>query len=453
MVETQIDPTEQNQPSLMRKVLVIMVPILILLAAILLVVILTHLKKKPEVKKKKTPVFAVLATPAYSDDVQLVVSVQGEARPRTEIDLVPEVAGKIIYVSPKFLAGGVFKKGDVLYKIDPADYQVAVVRAEAAVARAKQALVREQAEGDIARRDWEDLGKGEASDLTLRKPQLLEAKANLQSAQADLENAKIRLGRTLVKAPFDGRVREKFADIGQYVNPGSRLGRIFASDILEVRLALSDADLSKLDLPVAYVAKTRKDAPQVKIRSLIAGQERVWNGQIMRTESTFDTQTRSLYAIAEVVDPYGKGMSEGRYPLAPGLYVNADIKGKSLENVIVIPRDGLRPEDKVYIVEEDGNAQSRDVVVLDATPARAVLAKGIEAGDIVVLSPLEKSQLTLKLKALDVDDPAKVLVEPKIEEEDDDAEVAAGKKKNKKKKGKKKGKSKGGKGQSAKGEK
>lgn len=418
MSENSIGVAPAQQGSLKRKVLVILTPILIIVGCIALFIVLQTMKPKPEIKKRGTPSLAVLATEAVSDNVQLSVRVQGETRPRTEIDLVPEVGGKITYVSPKFLSGGLFAKGDVLYTIDKADYQVAVVRAEAAVARAQQVLVRERAESEIARRDWEDLGEGPASDLTLRKPQLLEAQAGLQSMMADLDNAKIRLGRTQVKAPFDGRVREKFADLGQFVSPGSRLGRIFATDITEVRLALSDADLARLDIPIAYVAESTDAAPDVLITGTISGKVREWNGKIMRTDSTYDTQTRSLFAIAEVVDPYGTGIAEGGFPLAPGLFVDAAISGKKLENVITIPRDGLRPENKVYIVGQDGVAESRSPIVLDASPERAVLAGGVEPGELVILSPLEKSQINLKFKALDVDDPSIVLVEPAVDKED-----------------------------------
>ena len=261
MNETTID--EQTGGSgLVRKIFAVLIPIAIFAGFLLLVFAAKKMEKKPEVKKRTRPVFAVMATAAVSDKVQLSVKAQGESRPRTEIDLVPEVAGKIIYVSPKFLSGGLFSKGDVLYRIDQADYNVGVIRAEASVARAQQVLTREEAEGAIAAQDWEDLGEGrEASALTLREPQLLEARAGLQSAQADLENAQLRLARTEVRAPFNGRVREKSAGLGQYVNPGSRLGRIFSTDIAEVRVALTDADLTKLDLPVAYFAKSKKQCP------------------------------------------------------------------------------------------------------------------------------------------------------------------------------------------------
>ena len=411
----------QKKGSLLRKLLVIFIPIAILIFFIVLSIALSAFKPKPEVKKRKRPVLAVMVTQAVRDNVQLNVTVQGETRPRTEIDLVPEVAGKITYVSPKFLSGGLFSRGDVLYRIEDADYQVAIVRAQATVARAQQVLIREKAEGDIAKQDWDDLGEGRvASDLTLRKPQFLEAQAGLMSAQADLDNAKLRLARTAVKAPFNGRVREKFADLGQYVGPGAKLGRIFSTDVAEVRLALSDADLARLDIPIAYVAKSVGDAPDVLISTVIGGQLREWPGKIMRTDSTFDTNTRSLYAIAEVRDPYGKGAAAGGYPLAPGMFVDAQISGKTFQSVIVIPRDGLRPENKVYVVTEEGVAESRDAIVIDASPKRAVLSAGIEAGELVILSPLEKSQISSKFKALDVNDPSVVLVEPAPEPEEDE---------------------------------
>ena len=408
------EPISHQRGSILRIGLVLASLIAVLAFFWLATIALKKLYKKPEVKKRTRPVIAVMVDQARQDTVQLVVHVQGESSPRTEIDLVPEVAGKIVYVSPKFIDGGIFKKDDVLFRIDPSDYKVGVVRAEAAVARAEQALLREQKEGEIAAQDWEDLGGGkEASDLTLRKPQLKEAQANLQSARADLENAKIRLRRTEVRAPFNGRVRSKIADIGQYVGPGTRLGKIFSTDIAEVRLALSDTDIARLDLPLAYVARDRKNAPDVELSAIIGGQQRVWHGKIMRTSAAYDPQTRSIFAIAEVVDPYGKGAADQHYPLAPGLFVDANIQGKRLEHVIVIPRDGLRPEDQVYVVDKDGVAEARNVQVIDTSPTRAILSSGIEPGEYVIVSPLEKSQINLKFRALDVHDPSKVLIEPK----------------------------------------
>ena len=403
----------KKKSGFLRKALVILVPILILVFAILALGAMKSGKKKPDVQKRRDPTLAVMAVPAYEDTVVLDVSVQGQTRPRTEVDMSPQVGGKIIYVSRQFVAGGQFNKGDVLLRLEQADYDVAVLRAEAAVARAEQLVVREKAEGAIAAADWKDLGRGgQPSALTLRKPQLAEAEASLKSALADLDNAKLQLSRTIVRAPFNGRIKERFADIGQFVGPGARLARVFSTEAVEVPLSLNDADLTRLALPVSMGVDSKAAKPKVTLSTIIAGERRVWTGEIVRTDGVFDPQTRTISAIAEVKDPFGKGMSPDGFPLPPGLFVTADIVGRTLDGAIVIPRDSLRPEDKVYVVDDQGEAQSRDAVVLDTNAERAVLASGVKPGEYVIISPLEKSQISLKFKVLDANDPSKVLIEP-----------------------------------------
>ncbi len=402
---------EQNG-GVLRKILVILIPILIITVFVVATSVFISLTKKPKEKKRNFNTLAVIADYAKIEDVQLAVRTQGEARPQIEIDLVPQVGGKIVYVSPNFIEGGIFRKGETLIRVEDADFRVAVIRAEAGVAQAQQVLVREKAEGDIARQDYAELGRGEPTPLALREPQQAQAQAALRAAEADLQSTKLNLSRTEVKAPFSGRVRMKSSDIGQFVTPGSRLGRIFSKDVVEVRLALSDDQLAKLDLPLAFFATDRAAAPKVDLSARVAGKTRHWEGRIMRTDAAYDTQTRALFAIAEVFDPYGKGASEDGVPLAPGLFVDADIAGKSFENVIVIPRDGLRPQDEVYIVDDQGKAEIRKVSVLDAGPERALLTSGVGAGELVVLSPMERSRVEITLKVLDVNDPENVLVDP-----------------------------------------
>ncbi|MEM7728917.1 MAG: efflux RND transporter periplasmic adaptor subunit [Pseudomonadota bacterium] len=370
------------------------------------------MNEKPEEQRRPFTPLAVMADYAKRQDVRLTVRTQGEARPRTEIDLVPEVGGKIVYVSPNFIEGGIFRRGETLLRIDPRDYEVAVVRAEANVAQARQALTREIAEGEIARTDLEDLGRGQPTQLALRVPQRQQAEASLQAAQADLDNAKLQLARTSVVAPFTGRVRTKTSDVGQFVAPGTRLGSIFSTDIIEVRLPFTDADLGKIDLPIAYVAESRDVAPSVELSSDIGGQRQVWQGRVMRMDAAFDTQTRAIFAIAEVFDPYGEGLSDKGVPIAPGLFVDAVIEGRVFENAIVIPRDGLRVDNEIYTVDEKGQAEIRKVSVIDADPERAVLSAGVTPGELVVLSPMERSRVSIPLKVLDVNDPNTVLVEP-----------------------------------------
>lgn len=412
MPNTQDFSIPERKGGWLRKLLVILIPILILAAFVIATVVIIKLNSEPEERQRNFNTLAVIADYAVRDDVQLTVRTQGEARPQIEINLVPEVGGKIVYVSPNFIEGGIFKKGETLVRIEDADFRVGVIRAEANVAQAEQNLVREMAEGEVARRDYEELGRGDPSPLALREPQQAQARAALQAAQAELQGAKLNLSRTSVDAPFAGRVRTKSSDIGQFVSPGTQLARIFSSNIVEVRLPLSNDQLSKLDLPLAFVAKSRETAPIVKLTAQIAGALRTWDARIMRTDAAYDTQTRSLFAIAEVVDPYGEGVSATGVPLAPGMFLDADIEGKRFEDVIVIPRDGLRPQDEVYVVDDQGKAEIRKVQVLDTTAERAVLRSGVEPGEMVVLSPMERSRVEMTLKVLDAKDPTKVLVDP-----------------------------------------
>lgn len=395
-----------------RRIQSIILPILVLLLFPMATFAIINANKKPEETRRPFTPLAVMADYATRQDVRLSVQTQGEARPQTEIDFVPEVGGKIVFVSPNFIEGGIFTKGETLIRVDPSDYNVAVVRAQAGVAQAEQVLAREIAEGDIARSDYEDLGRGTPSPLALRVPQKQQAEAALQAANADLENARLQLSRTRVLAPFTGRVRTKASDMGQFVTPGSRLGRIFSTDIVEVRLPFTDADIAKIDLPIAFVASNKDEATPVVLSAVIGGVRQQWDGLIMRTEATYDTQSRALFAIAEVADPYGAGRSQNGVPIAPGLFVDAQVEGKVFQNAIVIPRDGLRVEDEIYTVDDTGKASIRKVTVLDTTAERAVLSSGVEAGELVVLSPMERSRVSIPLKVLNINDPKEVLVEP-----------------------------------------
>jgi len=419
--QQNVPPVERGGQGL-RGVAAVIIPALIVLGFIVSAALFVRFNKKPEKKERAFNPLAVIADYAVRDNVQLEVSTQGEAMPRTEIDLVPEVGGKIVYVSPNFIDGAIFQKGETLIRIDDSDYKVAVIRAESGVAQAEQSLVQEIAEGEIARRDFEELGQGEPTALAMRKPQRARAEASLLAAKADLQSAKLQLTRTFVKAPFTGRVKTKSSDLGQFVSPGSRLGRIFSTDIFQVRLPLTDSDLAKLELPIAFNAKDRDSALPVRLSAQVAGKEQIWDGYIMRTDSSYDTQTRALYAIAEVFDPYGKGISDNGMPLAPGLFVSANIKGRTIDSVIVLPRDGLRPEDKVYVVDDKGKAEIRDAVVIDTSAERAILRSGVEPGELVVLGPMEKSRITMTLKVLNAKDPTEVLVDPPRPKRDEDSE-------------------------------
>ncbi len=370
-----------------KRLVVFALPAIVLIAAVAGNIAMSAFKPKPEEKQEQIKATPVVVAEAVAEPVRLTVSAQGEASPRIAITLTPQVSGKIAFVSPAFIEGGAFEKGDVLVRIEPAEYRYRVVQAEANVAQAKSRFASEEAEASLARREWEELGEGEGSALALREPQLAEAAAALASAEAMLNEARLQLERTAIRAPFTGRVEAKSVDIGQYVTPGLALGEIFATDVMEVALPLTDAELGQLGLHIGYRETSVEESPAVTLTALVAGEARTWKGRITRTASGYDRDTRVLFAYAEVEDPYGAGSDQGA-PMAAGLFVTAQIEGRTIENSVVIPRTALRGENEVFIVRADNTMEIRQVAVASSNRERAVLTSGIEAGEKVITSPV-----------------------------------------------------------------
>ena len=369
------------------RAIVFVLPLLVIAGAIAAFIAMSALKPKPEEKEDVVKAIPVLTTLAAQDDVTLKVNVQGEVQPRTEINIVPQVSGLITYMSPKFIEGGRFNKGDLLVRIEPAEFDLRVTQARANVAQAETVITRETSEAAIARRDWDELGRsGVPTPLTLREPQMAEAKAQLASAKARLSEAELQLARTSLYAPFTGRVTIRHVDQGEFVSAGTRLGEIYATNIMDVRLPMTHEELRRAGLTLGFEANGKTPGIPVTLSADVAGTFSEWQGRIVRTDSRFDSQTRVLYAYAEVRDPFGRGASNG-VPLAPGLFVNAAVEGQKLENVIVIPRSALRGDDKVYLVKDD-MLSIKTVTVVSSSRDEAILEGGIEVGETVITSPI-----------------------------------------------------------------
>ncbi|MDQ7077231.1 MAG: efflux RND transporter periplasmic adaptor subunit [Robiginitomaculum sp.] len=390
----------RNPALLLWRSIVFALPVLVIIGGVAGVMIMGALNPKPEKKAEELKPAPVLVTSPRLETVHLAVNTQGEVRPQTEIDIVPQISGEIVYVAPGFIDGGFFKKGDVLVRIEPADYKLRVIQAEAQVAQAEQRLAREQAESEIAKHDWAELGEGEASPLTLRLPQMAEAQAALDSANARLADAKLQLSRTVIHAPFTGRVRVRNADFGQYVTVGTRLGRIFATQVVEIRLPLTDTELSQLDLPLAFIESANMPGPKVDLSAVVAGKKRHWTGRITRTDSAIDPRTRVLFAFVEVDDPYGAGADDGM-PLAVGLFVDAHVEGRAIPNALVVPRTALRGDNTVYLAKDDNTLSMRTVTVVSSNRNEAILIAGIGPDDRVITSPVRAAAEGLKIETVD----------------------------------------------------
>ena len=405
------------------KTAMVLTPILILGGGVASVIVMGAMRPKPEPAEQAPPGLAVFVQDAVVDDYAIAVTAQGEVRARQEIDLSSQVPGRITFVSDNLLEGRFFRKGDVLVRLDDADYRLAVTRASANVATARQRLQREEAEAAIAVEDLSALGVANASPLARREPQLAEARAALAAAEATLADAELQLSRTVVRAPFDGRVREKRVDVGQYVGPGAPLARVFGTEVVEVALPLSDAELGQVGLPLAFIAGRNEPGPSVTLSAPVAGERRTWEAQIVRTSAAIDPRTRVVFAVAEINDPFGAAASNGA-PLAPGLFVTASIEGRVFEDVTLIPRAGLRGLDQVYVAE-DGLMRVRTVSVLHTDPDRAVISGGLAPGEAVITSPVQApfDGMTIRVVRRNGED---VAPPPKAEESTEDAQAIAG---------------------------
>lgn len=368
-------------------------PLVLIVGSIFVVIGLVAWQKSQTPERKTDTEKAVLVDTIEAEVVSLNFSInsQGTVRPRTETTLVSEVSGKIVSVAPDFVAGGFFHEGEVLLQIDPSDYEAGLKRAEAALASRKAKLADETARSEQALKDWINMGKeGQPSDLGLRKPQLADAKANVSAAEADVQKARRDLERTRITVPYDGLVRQKAVDIGQYVTLGTRLGVTFAIDTAEVRLPLTNNDLRYLELPSETdIINKNKSFPPVKLSAENGAGINVWQARIIRTEGVVDETSRVIYAIAQVVDPYGVLGKSHQQELKIGTFVNAEIEGLPAENVVVLPRYVLRADHTILIANADNELEIVPVTVLRAEPKKVYLSAGIKGGTKVVITTLD----------------------------------------------------------------
>lgn len=353
---------------------------------------------RPEEKGDAPHAPAVQFATAHARPTTISIGVQGEARPRTEATLAAQVAGRIVWVSPAFVDGGSFREGEVLARIDGADYELAVVRARAQVAQAQEALVREEAEGELARQDWQALGRGEAPPLAVREPQLAQARAALAAAQASLRSAELDLNRASIRAPFTGRMRERRVNVGDYVGPGSPVGVMFATDAIEIRVPLTDADLASMRIPVGFTATAANPGPIAHVTSATGGRERTWQGRLVRTEAAIDARTRLVYGVVEVRDPFN---ARNAAPLAPGMFVSARLEGSSRETMVAAPRSALKRNEYVYVVTAENTIDIRQVRAAQTTADEVLFREGVADGERVVVSVLTSPREGMAVTPID----------------------------------------------------
>jgi len=317
--------------------------------------------------------------------VRLEVSSQGSVMPYKESELIPEVNGRVSWMSPNLLPGGYFSKDEVLLRIDNRDHR-------SKVARSKAALNRSMAEEELARFElgrMEELVKKKLTsqsslEIVLRNHRI--AEAVLQDSKIALEQAFRDLKRTEIKAPYDGLVRSEKVDLGQYVSRGMVIASIYAAQYAEVRLPVADKQLAYLDLPLGHRGELADEVkPEVLLFTDYGGKYYEWIGKLVRTEAEIDSRSRMVTAVVRVNN--NNNVDQPDLPI--GLFVNARIKGRWVEGVVTIPRAALRNQSKVLVVDKDNRIHYRDVKILRFENDNVIVSDGLESGDVVNISPLQ----------------------------------------------------------------
>lgn len=357
-------------------------PLLALLLAIGLAYSLMVTRPQPPADDYVSPPTMVRTIRAEKKDEHLFVRSQGTVQPRTESQLIPEVSGRVTWMSPALVAGGSFEEGEPLLRIDDSDYRNASEKNKAYLTRAD--VEREHAEDELKRLEKlhsQNLASRSQLDDTRRRFRV--ADANMTEARINLEQAERDLGRTEIVAPYRGLVRSEQVDLGQFVSRGSAVATIYATDFVEVRLPIPSQQLAYLN-----VRNTGElDGEQLTTVTISGDYGNVrflWEGELVRTEGEIDSRSRMVYGVARIRNPDGD-----MPPLAVGLFVQAEIQGQLVENVIRLPRSAMRDANQVLVVDADNRLRFRDVRVLRIEHDEVVIRSGLEDGERVCVSPLQ----------------------------------------------------------------
>jgi RND family efflux transporter MFP subunit len=368
---------------------VLILAIIVVTALGIVLLVISKRVAKEDEKRRIVPAVEIVEVAAADHAVKIFT--QGVVESARETKLAAEVGGRVMEISPSFKRGGVVKKGERLVQIDPADYRSALAAAEARRAEAELALEQEKARVEQAKLDWEKLGSGSKplNPLVLREPYLAAAEASAASAVEAAAKARRDVERTEILAPFDAGVRSANAEVGAVVAPGTMVAELYASGELEVRLPLSLEDFGFLARDADGMV-----TGEIVLKGKIGAEEYIWKAVTARVDPEIARETLSANIVVKVLPAGGSA-----FPLPPvGLFVNAEIAGKTLDGVKEIPRRALLEGNRAIVVMEDNRIAFRDLVIPRLTRETALVSGGLEAGDRVVLTRLSAPVIGMEVE-------------------------------------------------------
>jgi len=390
----QIEPVKKGGKAnrIGRGLLQALFSVFVVFLGIAVAVVFIKLRKPPQRMEQEVLAPLVKVERLHVQDIPMVIRGHGTVSPKVEVDIVPEVPGKVVYIHPGLKVGGLIPANEQMLRIDPRDYELAVQQADAAVADAQVKLETEQAEAQVARREWRQLNPETepTSPLVLREPQIRKAQATLASAKAQLDIAKLRLERTSLSLPFDTLIISEKVDLGQYVVVGQPLGEAYGIDAVEIVVPLEDGELAWFDVFANSISvnsnRASAERTLANVRADFAGAEHSWKGYVVRTTGQVDRTSRMISVVVEVPKPFGA--SNGKPPLLPGVFAEVLIEGNTLRNAVAVPRDAIRQGNKVWLVNDD-RLHIRSLEIVRADKSFAYTVSGVDDQAVIVVSSLD----------------------------------------------------------------
>lgn len=356
----------------------ILYPVVILILGIAVMIALKSMKQPPAEKPPKDTTPIVSVQKVVLEPTVIQVASHGVVEPKFEVDLVAQVGGLVVEVSDKFVRGGFVKQGEVLARIDPSDYQAALVDAQANHASAIAALEIEKAQVKVAEDEWTRITNASPTELSLRRPQLAQEAARLKAAEAALSRAERDLERTYITAPFDALIEKRDIGLGAWLATGAPVGTVMSTDEAEIRLPIANDQLK-------FLSDAGQDA-DVVLKATFSGKPTYWNATIVRNEGVIDDTSRMAYLVAEVKDPYGLESEKKILPF--GAYVNAEVTGIDLPSATRIARHLLR-NGQVAVMDSESKLRFKPVTIVRREGSQVLISDGLLNDDAIVTSALE----------------------------------------------------------------
>ncbi|VAW39184.1 hypothetical protein MNBD_DELTA03-869 [hydrothermal vent metagenome] len=373
-----------------KNILKIILPLLILTAGIIAFRFMAARRHSPAKKSIVIHRALVKIVRIKRENRRVLIRETGIIHPRREVNISPQVSGRVVYTAPNLLAGYYFKKGDILFRIEAVDYKLAINRAQAEVAKMEYELAATRSKAQVARFEWLRQHKGRplpTDSLALYGPQLKNARAALLSAQAALQQAEINLRRTTITAPFNCRVKDEQIALGQYLQTNSKAATLIGTDYAEAVVPVPLSDLAWLRLPKNWRARRQGSRAEVQIQD--GGRLISWPGRLIRSLSEVDQTGSMPRLIVEIPDPFNLlSPKSGRPALTMGMFADIIFKGKTAVGVYPIPVGALRDNNTVWLMNKEDKLRITPVRISRRNRNEILISDGLKENERLIISNL-----------------------------------------------------------------